>query len=115
MELKLNIYDKKRQVVKTYTRQDYNVFWGTVEDFLDVLDVDALVSAQSSDSLFSALSRLLNVHRETINPLMMDIFEGLTEEELKYTTAREIITVLAGVCGFRLDQFKEFILQRRAR
>ena len=115
MELKLNIYDKKRQVVKTYTRQDYAVFWGTVEDFLEVLDVDALVNAQSSESLFAALSRLLNVHREAINPLMMDIFEGLTEEELKYTTAREIITVLAGVCGFRLDQFKEFILQRRAR
>lgn len=114
MELKLNIYDKKRQVVKTYTRQDYNVFWGTVEDFLDVLDVDALVNAKSSDSLFVALSRLLNVHRDTINPLMMDIFEGLTEEELKYTTAREIITVLAGVCGFRLEQFKEFIIQRRA-
>lgn len=114
MELRLNIYDKKRQVVKTYTRQDYNVFWGTIEDFLNVLDVDALVNAKSSDDLFAALARLLNVHRETINPLMFDIFEGLTEEELKYTTAKEIITVLAGVCGFRLDQFKEFILQRRA-
>lgn len=114
MELKLNIYNKQRQVVKTYTRQDYNVFWGTIEDFLNVLDVDALVNAKNSDGLFAALARLLNVHRETINPLMLDIFEGLTEEELKYTTAKEIITVLAGVCGFRLDQFKEFILQRRA-
>ena len=114
MELKLNIYNKQRQVVKTYTRQDYNVFWGTIEDFLNVLDVDALVNAQNSDNLFAALGRLLNVHRKTIDPLMFDIFEGLTEEELKYTTAKEIITVLAGVCGFRLDQFKEFILQRRA-
>lgn len=115
MELKLNIYDKQRLVVKTYTRQDYNVLWGTIEDFLNVLDVDSLVNATNSDSLFAALSRLLNVHRETINPLMLDIFEGLTEDELKYTTAKEVITVLAGVCGFRLDQFKEFILQRRAR
>ncbi len=114
MELKLNIYNKQRQVVKTYTRQDYNVFWGTIEDFLNVLDVDALVNAKNSDDLFAALARLLNVHRETIDPLMFDIFEGLTEEELKYTTAKEIITVLAGVCGFRLDQFKAFILQRRA-
>lgn len=114
MELKLNIYDKKRQVVKTYTRQDYEVFWGTIEDFLNVLDMDALANAKSSDDLFAALARLLNVHRATINPLMFDIFEGLTEEELKYTTAKEIITVLAGVCGFRLDQFKELILKHRA-
>lgn len=113
MELKLNIYDKQRQVVKTYTRQDYAVFWGTVEDLLDVLDIDSLVNAKDSDSLFAALSRLLGVHRSTIHPLLMDIFDGLTEDELRYTTAQEVIIVLAGVCGFRPEQFKKFVFNRR--
>lgn len=107
MELKLNIYDKKRDVVKTYTAQDYDVMYGVTEDLLDALDMDALTSAASTDSLFSALAKLLNVHRDIINPLLLDIFDGLTEDELRCTKVKEIIHVLEGVCGFRPGGLKQ--------
>lgn len=113
MELKLNIYNKKREIEKTYTAQDYQVMYGVTEDLLDALDIDALANASSNDSLFTALGRLLNVHRDIVNPLLMDIFDGLTEEELRHTTVNEVIRVLAGVCGFRIEELKRAIFKRK--
>lgn len=105
MELKLNVYNK-REVVKTYTTNDYEVMYGTVEDLLDLLDLEALTNTDDKDSLIAALSRLLNNSREVINPLLMDIFEGLTPDELRHTKAREILEVIVGLTGFSLDQLR---------
>ena len=38
MDLKLNIYEK-RKVIKTYTAETYDLMFGTVEDLLDVMDI----------------------------------------------------------------------------
>ena len=51
MELKLNIYKTQSEIEKTYTTQDYAVMYGTVEDLLDMLDLDALTNAADTDSI----------------------------------------------------------------
>ena len=112
MELKLNVYNKK-VIEKTYTTNDYEVMYGTVEDLLDLLDLEALTNTADQDSLITALSRLLNSRQEVINPLLMDIFEGLTAEELRRVKAREVLEVIVGLAGFSLEQLRGLAFRRK--
>lgn len=112
MELKLNVYNKK-VIEKTYTTNDYEVMYGTVEDLLDLLDLEALTNTADQDSLITALSRLLKSRQDVINPLLMDIFEGLTAEELRRVMAREVLEVIVGLAGFSLEQLRGLAFRRK--
>ena len=48
MEIKLPIYEK-REVVKTYTAETYDITFGTMEDLVNVLDMDKLTSGKDED------------------------------------------------------------------
>lgn len=113
MELKLNIYNKKREVEKTYTTQDYEVMYGTVEDLLDCLDLEALTNNGDTDGIIAAASRLLRARADVINPLLFDIFPGLTAEELRRTKTREVLDVIVGLTGFSIDQIKSLTFRKR--
>lgn len=106
MELKLNIYKGKNEIERTYTAQDYDVMYGTVEDLLDLLDLEALTNTGDKEGIISAVTRLLKARKDVINPLMLDIFDGLTEEELRRTKAIDLLNVIVGLTGFSLDQLR---------
>lgn len=112
MELKINVYTG-RKVEKTYTAQDYDIMYGTVEDLLDLLDLEALTNTSDKDGMLAAASRLLNSRADVINPLLMDIFEGLTSEELRRVKAREVIEVIVGLSGFSLEQVKTLFFRHK--
>lgn len=113
MELKLNVYKNQKEVEKTYTTQDYEVMYGTVEDLLDCLDLEALTSKDDKEGIISAASRLMRARADVINPLLLDIFPGLTVEELRRTKARETLEVIVGLTGFSLDQIKSLTFRKR--
>ena len=50
MDLKLNIYEK-RKIVKTYTAETYDLMFGTVEDLLDVIDIDNIQAGDRTELL----------------------------------------------------------------
>lgn len=102
MELKLNIYNKK-QVEKTYTAETYDLMFGTVEDLVDIINLDKLQTG--SDAEIIKLVGDVVVHGlDIIKPLLKDIFEGLTDEELKHTQVKEIATVLVDVVKFSVSE-----------
>lgn len=102
MELKLNIYNKKR-VEKTYTAETYDLMFGTVEDLVDIINLDKLQTG--SDAEIIKLVGDVVVHGlDIIKPLLKDIFEGLTDDELKYTKVKEIATVLVNVVKFSVGE-----------
>ena len=113
MELKLNIYKTQQEVEKTYVAQDYEVMYGTVEDLLDCLDIEALTNQDNKDGIIAAVSRLMRARADVINPLLMDIFPGLTEGELRHTKTREVLEVIVGLTGFSLDQIKNLTFRKR--
>lgn len=106
MELKLNIYKSQKEIEKTYITQDYAVMYGTVEDLLDLLDLEALTNTDNSDGVIAAVTRLINSRKDIINPLLKDIFDGLNDEELRRTKAVEVIGVIVGLTGFSLEQLR---------
>lgn len=100
--MKLNIYGKKK-VIKTYEAESYDLMFGTVEDVMTMFNVDNLTTGSDVEIIKmvgTALPQCIN----TVKPLLKDIFEGLTDDELKNTKMKEIILVLVEVIKHAFSQ-----------
>ena len=102
MELKLNIYEKK-EVVKTYTAETYDIMFGTVEDLIDTLNLDGLDTTDNVEMAKIATNVVTN-GMDIIKPLLKDIFDGLTDEELRNTKVKDIVVVIVEVVKFSMAQ-----------
>lgn len=105
MELKLNIYNKK-QVVKTYTAETYDLMFGTVEDLINLIDLDKLKTGSDVELLKLAGDVVMN-GLGIIKPLLKDIFDGLTDEELRSTKTSEIASVLVEIVKFTITEISK--------
>lgn len=112
MELKLNIYGKNREIEKTYIANDYAVMHGVVEDLLDALDIEAMTGS-NRDSMLSAVSRLLRSRKDVIYPLLKDIFDGLTDDEIRRTTTIELCDVIINVARYSLNEIQALAFRKR--
>lgn len=102
MDLKLNIYEK-RKVIKTYTAETYDLMFGTVEDLLDVMDIDN-IQADNRTELLKAVAKVLAHSMDIVKPLLKDVFEGLTDEELRNTKVSEIVDALSNIVTYSINQ-----------
>ena len=102
MDLKLNIYEKKK-IVKTYTAETYDLMFGTVEDLIDLIDLDQLKNGTDAD-IIKLVGKVIINGMGIIKPLLKDIFEGLTDEEVKKTKVSEISTALVEIVKFSISQ-----------
>ncbi len=102
MDLKLNIYEK-RKVIKTYTAETYDLMFGTVEDLLDVMDIDN-IQADNRTELLKAVAKVLAHSMDIVKPLLKDVFEGLTDEELRNTKISEIVDALSNIVTYSINQ-----------
>lgn len=100
--MKLNIYEKKK-IVKTYETNTYDLMFGTVEDVANAIDIDSLKTG-SDKEIISLVVKLVTTSMGTLKYLLLDIFDGLTEEELKNTKVSEIVNVLVDTIKFTIEQ-----------
>lgn len=102
MELKLNIYNRK-EIVKTYTAETYDLMFGTVEDLINVIDVEN-VNLDNDVSLIKMASKAVTGGMDIIKPLLKDIFNGLTDDELRQTRVNEIAVAIIQVIKFAITE-----------
>lgn len=102
MDLKLNIYDKK-EIVKTYTAETYDLMFGTVEDLIDLINLDNLKTG-SDEELIKIVSEAVMKGLGIIKPLLKDIFDGLTDDELRNTKTSDIAKVLVEVVKYAINE-----------
>lgn len=99
MELKLNVY-KGREVEKTYTTDTYDLMYGIVEDILGVLDLEKM-----TDNL--EVAKMVIKLMPQIRPFLKDVFEGLTDEELRRTKVKELIAVFVNIVMYSINEIAE--------
>ncbi len=99
--IKLNIYkaENKNEIEKTYTTEGYDLMLGTVEDIMNVIDIDKM-----NDNRAVALM-VMQGYRQ-IKPLLQDVFEGVTSEELNRVKIKEVVVVFIQICSAVLDSLK---------
>lgn len=102
MELKLDIYNK-REIVKTYTAETYELLFGTVEDLIDLVNLDKLKTG-SDEELIQIVGEAIGKGLGIIKPLLKDIFDGLTDDELRNTKTTDIAKVLVEVIKYSINE-----------
>lgn len=98
----LNIYEKKK-IVKTYEADAYDLTFGVVEDVADAIKLDDLKSGTDAEIIKLAANLVLK-STGTVRELMKDIFEGITDEELRKTKVVEQAGVLVEVVKYTFEQ-----------
>ena len=97
-DLKLNIYDGK-SIEKTYVAEEIDIMFGTVEDLLDVIDFDNL---NDEKEVVKVVIKTLN----NLKPFLKQIFDGLTDDEIKRTKVKELIPLFVDIVKYTMDELK---------
>lgn len=100
MSMVLNIYDK-REIVKTYTAETFDLSYGTIEDLIAVVDFDKF-----DDTL--EIGKMVVKLLPQIKPLLCEIFDGLTDEEIRHTHVKEIIPVFVQAFKYAFSEISSF-------
>jgi hypothetical protein len=101
MSLILNIYDKETKAIdKTYTAETVDIMFGTVEDIIEVIDLDKL-----NDNM--AWAKVIGVAIKQLRPLLKEVFDGLTDEELKCTKIKELIPLFKEIFKFMMNEIND--------
>lgn len=88
MKLVLEIPSKenKTEIEKSYEAEGYELPFGIIDEILETLDFEKM------DQTALGLAVVKNVKQ--IKPLMLDIFEGLTEEELGRVKVTKLVPII---------------------
>lgn len=95
MELTLNIYEGSK-VVKTYKANTIDLEYGLVEDLISIVDFDKLDNTME-------LGKMIIKVLPLIKPFLINIFDGLTEEEVRHTRILEMKDIFIEIYNYILE------------
>ena len=98
IELKVYKEGSKKEVEKTYQAEGYELMLGTVEDFMNIIDIEKL-----GDNI-EAAKMLMNGYKQLM-PLLKDIFPDITDDELKRVKVNELVVTFKQVGAAIIDGF----------
>lgn len=100
MNLVLNIYDPQTKLIaKQYTAETVDIMFGTIEDLIDVIDMDNL----NNDMEWV---KIITLSMKKIKPLLKEVFTGVTDEELKNTKIKELIPLFIDIFKYSIGELK---------
>ena len=105
MELKLPIYNKN-EIVKMYETDTYYLMLGTVEDVVKALNPN-ISQVENNIDLATIATDLLNNSMQFVKDLLKDIFEGITDDELRNTRAKDIVKILIYIIKYSIIEMNE--------
>lgn len=91
MLLTLNIYEG-RIIAKTYTAESIDLSFGVIEDVINALDFEH-ININDNKELIKVVLKC----KDQIKPFLMDIFDGLTADEIRNTRTQNLIEVFRGL------------------
>lgn len=100
--MKINVYDK-RKIVKTYEVDAYDLPFGILEDVADTIDIDSLKTG-SDVEIITLVGKMVIKNKNIVKELIKDIFDGITDEELRKTTVTEMARVIVDVVTYTIGQ-----------
>lgn len=100
--MKLDIYENKN-VVKTYETDKYSLMFGTIQEFIKIINLDELKST-SEEEIGNLVLKAIPNSIDLISHLMKDIFSELTDDELKNVRLKDIATVIIEVIKYAINE-----------
>lgn len=91
MELTLKIYEGKN-VVKEYKAETIDFSFGVVEDILDALNFENMKTGSNTE-----LATMVVKCSKQLKPFLMDLFDGVTADEIRNTRMQNLIEIFKGL------------------
>ena len=88
----LNIYEggSNQKVEKTLEAEGYDLMLGTVEDFMEIIDIDKINDKNE-------VAKMAVKGYKQLKPLIMDIFPELQEDEYKRIKVNELVRLIVQI------------------
>lgn len=105
--LKLNIYGKvdgKKKIIKTYETATLDISFGIVEDMMEILD--KVQNNSDENVILDAIMKNI----KNVRPLLIDVFDGLTEEELKSASTKEVVQVIVNIITYAINEINGLVV-----
>lgn len=99
MELKLNVYNGA-EIEKTYTSSNFALMTGTCEDILNLVDIDKLKGSLEDEQTILEVVKIVMKAFNEFNPMMKQIFDGLTDDEYRRTKIIDVAKVVIEVVRY---------------
>lgn len=112
--MKLNIYGRKngkRTVVKTYEAETYDMPFGIVDDVAALINLDQLKDL-SEETLINTAANAVITGLDSIKELLHDMFDGITDDEIRHATVTDIAQVLVDVFKYTIEQISKGISEK---
>lgn len=100
--MKLDIYENKN-VVKTYETDKYSLLFGTIQEFIKIINLDELKST-SEEEIGNLVLKAIPNSIDLISHLMKDVFDGLSDDELKNTKIKDIASVVIDIIKYAIQE-----------
>ena len=98
MELALKIYEGKK-VTKEYKAETIDFSFGVVEDVLDILDFDGMKKGDNKE-----IATMIVKASKQLKPFLKDLFDGVTDEEIRHTRIQNLIEVFRGLFHYATQE-----------
>lgn len=98
--MKLDIYENKK-IVKTYEASEYDLMFGTLEDVAEAVKIDELQTG-SDVEIIKLVGKAVMTSMDTVKGFLMDIFDGITEDEIRRAKVSDIAVVLLDVVKYTI-------------
>ena len=85
--ISLKVRASKEAKEKIYTAEGYDLLMGTVEDFIDIIDLDKI-----NDNV--EVAKMVVKGIDQIRPLVKDVFPELTDEEFRRVAVNDLIQTI---------------------
>ena len=101
MQIKINTYKRegsKAVVDKEFVADTTNIFTSTIEDLLEVLDLDTLktLDLNNINDSAGAIAAMVTKASKQVKPLIIDCF-GMTEEDYRNTKIGDVIKAIIAI------------------
>lgn len=100
--LKLNIYEKGI-VVKTHEAETADILYGTVQDLVEIVDIEKVSDLENKESLLELAKTVVKV-LPLVQPFLKEIFPDLTDEELRKVKVKELIPLVVDIVKYSFEQ-----------
>ncbi|WP_320915689.1 hypothetical protein [Enterocloster bolteae] len=99
MSLRLPIY-RNGVIEKTYEVENFRIPYGVIQDVLHLVEVDKL-----NDEM--AIAGMLLEAFDLVDPLLKDLFPGLTDDDLRHADFVDIGLVFTGVARYAIEKLSK--------
>lgn len=91
-KITLNIYDKndKAKVAKTLETEGYDLMMGTVDDFINIIDLDKINDKNE-------VAKMAAKSYKQLKPLIMDIFPELQDEDYRNIKVTDLVRLIVQI------------------